>query len=191
MLVLACLGQGRESVSKQHFLVVVPQPVGFWRSETLVHFPTLSMSFLTQHFLAKCSFHSSVGSLNVVMLKRKTDQNRTPSHQYRKIQKHIQWPDFQRGIHQTNVHLLWILHSRYTIIWWCSVGWSSFSVVYAGRYDEVDACSVHLFVITTCALRLKSYHYTWNQISLLFFLVKVWQLCLHDYRNGWCRKKWF
>ena len=92
MLVLACLGQGRESVSKQHFLVVVPQPVGFWRSEPLVHFPTLNMSLLTQHFLAKCSFHSSVGSLNVVMLKRKTDQNRIPSHQWKDSKTHtVAW----------------------------------------------------------------------------------------------------
>ena len=64
--VCVCLRGGREAISNWNFLVVVPQPPGFcilkkWANGSAwFTFLWLIPHFLPRHFLAKCSFHSSV-----------------------------------------------------------------------------------------------------------------------------------
>ena len=77
---------------------------------------------------------------------------------------------------QTNIHVLWYGHSWYTITQWCMLHLNFNSLSFVGRYHMVDACSVHLFVITTCALHLKSYYYSKTRFSLHLNLEKGWQL---------------
>ena len=77
----ACVhGEGEgESVSNWHFRVVVPQPIGFCVFEkqancsTWFVFLCLICHFLARHFLAKCSFHSSVCLLPSCRSRRMTE----------------------------------------------------------------------------------------------------------------------
>ena len=71
MPVHVCPRGGRESGSNWHFLVVVPQPISYRflkkrmnRSAWFI-FPRFIHHSLVRHFLAKCSFHSSVHSLQL------------------------------------------------------------------------------------------------------------------------------
>ena len=64
MPIYVCVQGEGESISNQHFLVVVQQPIGFrilkkWANgSTWFIFQFLIPHFLLRHFLAKCSFRS-------------------------------------------------------------------------------------------------------------------------------------
>ena len=141
------VSEGRERVCRHwHFLVVLPQPISFCILKKQANcsawfiFPHLIPHFLPRHFLIEFSFHSSVRSLQSCWSRRLTKTR--PLATSRKIQKLVQ-QTFRQEF-WTNVHVLWNLHPRHTIIWWCNVCCFEFSTIDVGMYDFVDACSVHL-----------------------------------------------
>ena len=139
-----CLRGGRQSVSNQHFLVVVPQPISFCILKKQANgsawfiFKCLIPHFLRRNFLAICSFHFSVHSQQSCRSWRLTKTG--PVAASRKMKKKRY---FQREEYQTNIQVFWDLHPRYTIIRWCNVCCFEFLVVHVSVY-EVDACFVHL-----------------------------------------------
>ena len=148
----------RESVSNQYFLMVVPEPISFSilkkranRSAWFI-FPRLIRYFLLRHFLAKCSFHSPVHSLQSCQSRRWRKRGpRPPVGRLKNSYSRI----WERNIRQI---YMWTLVSWYRIIWWCMLHFNSLSIMLA--YDMVDACSVDSIVIRTCAVHLKSYYET-------------------------------
>ena len=157
-----CPGGGRVCISNQHFPVVVPQPIGFCilkkqaNCSTWFIFSRLILHFLLRCILAKCSFRSSIHSQQSCRSGRLMKTG--PLATRRKIEKLIQ--QTFREEYRTNIHVLLNLHFWYTIIWWCKVFCVHFSVIHVSMYYVVDVCSVHWFVIKTCASRLESYYYT-------------------------------
>ena len=143
-----CLGGARESVSKQHFLVIVPQPIGIgfclWKRWAIIALGSFSLGlidhFLTRHFLAKCSFHSSICSPWSCRCGRLKEIGRLATST--NIQKLIQ--QTFREEYQTNIHVLWNLHPGYTMIRWCNVCFIEFSITHVGMHDVADECSVQL-----------------------------------------------
>ena len=155
--VCECLGGGGESVSKQHFLVVVPQPIRFcvWQKwanhSTWFIFPRLICHFLVRHIPAKSSFSSSVHSLWSCLSGRLTKME--PLATSRKIQKLIQ--QTSREKYRTSVHILWNLYLECTILWWCMPRW----ILYCSCQHVWPCGCVFCSVIRTCALCLKCNDY--------------------------------
>ena len=148
----ACIREEGESVSKWHFLVVVPWPIGFCILKKQANHSVIT-SLPDETLLGKLQL-PFFSSLAVVMRKWTADKNGALGQQCKDSKTCT--TDF-REEYQTNIYVLWNFHLWYAIIWRCNVFWVLFSVVHVGMYGMVDACSVHLFVIRTCALCLKSY----------------------------------
>ena len=160
--VCLCQGGGREFVSKQHFRVVVPQPIGFCLLQKQANpsvwfiFPCLACHFFVRHFLAKGSFHSSVCSLRWCQSGRLTKTR--PLATSRKIQTHL--TDDQRGA----LDKCTCIRSSCTIIFLCMLR----LILYRSCWHVWRCWCVFCSLIRTCAVRLKSNYYAWNRISLYF-----------------------
>ena len=118
-----CPGGGKESISNWHFLMVVPQPVGFCILNKRVNysiwiiFLCLIRLFPARHFQAKCSFQSSIHSLQSCQSGRLTKGGlQSPVERFRNSYNRL---SARNSL--TNIHVLWNLHSRYTTIQWCNV----------------------------------------------------------------------
>ena len=117
-------------------------------------FLCLMPHFMLRHFLAKCSFHSSVRSQQSCQSGRLMKTG--PSTSRRKIQKLIQ--QTFREEYPTNITVLWNLDQGYTIIQWCNVCCFESKINYVCMYDIHGRMFCSLF--RTCALHLKSSYYT-------------------------------
>ena len=165
---------GRKFVSYCHCPVVMSQPIVFFSLKKQANLSTwfifrhLICHFLARHFLVKCSLRSSVRSLWSCRIGRLMKAG--PSVSSRKVQNLIQ-QTFREEQH-TNIHVLWNVHSGYTIIRWCLILYRSCWYVWRGGWAFCSAiCDQNMSISLKIQL--------WCLESLFFLhlgLVKDWQL---------------